>query len=68
MSHENWDYSNRGKSKCFVTINIFHDITHIAQMSFPVIVLRKYNSANAYSFNNTLWTGEACIKRPLSHL
>jgi len=68
MSHENWDYSNRGKSKNFVTINIFHNITHGAQMCFPVIVLRKHNSANVYRFNNTLWTGDAYIKRPPSHL
>jgi hypothetical protein len=68
MSQQNWDYYSGGKSKYFVTISIFHDITHSAQMCFPVIVLRKYNSANAYRFNNTLWTGEACIKRPLSHL
>lgn len=68
MSHENWGYSNRGKSKYLVTINMFHYITHGAQICFPVIVLRKYNSANAYRFNKTLWTGEACIKRSLSHL
>jgi len=68
MLHENWGYTNRGKSKYSVTINIFHDITHVPQMCFPVIVLSEYNSANAYRFNNTLWTGKTCIKRSLSHL
>jgi hypothetical protein len=51
ISHENWDYPNRGSSKYLITINCIHTTTHRAHIRFQMIILHRCNFANGYDIN-----------------
>jgi hypothetical protein len=72
ISHDNWDYPNRGSSKYFMAINCVHTTTRGAHICFQTIVLYGCNFTNGNDINtlrmssflhNILWTDEACFTR-----
>jgi hypothetical protein len=65
ISHENWDYPNRGSSKYFMMINCIHTTTCGALICFQTIVLYGCNFSNCYdiktSTSTTVTSGHGII-------
>jgi hypothetical protein len=52
ISHQNWDYINRGCVKYFMTISCILVTIREAHISFQTIVLYACNLAKSYDINN----------------
>jgi hypothetical protein len=51
ISHENWDYPNRGSLKYFMTINCTHTTTCRVHICFQIFTLYGLHFANGYNIN-----------------
>jgi hypothetical protein len=71
ISHDSWDFRNRGASKCFMTISCIYTTTHRVHMfpdnrpqRMPFCEWLWYqHTANEFFLHNILCTDEACFTR-----